>query len=105
VTYNLEQISAVAFFANRGMRIAVGNEVPNEWTETSDLTRASYRSGVLFALTFRPTEELQHEEWRRWLHEHGQTHENDVPWWQLRPQERDKDGLFLAVVNYLASQP
>ena len=90
--YNLEQI-------------AVGDTIANSpWAAASDLERESYRHGVQFALVQNPggDEDLQHAEWMRWRAEHNLPHPSARPRGELRPQERDKDGVFLAVVRRLA---
>jgi len=103
--YNLEQISAIVYLANYGMRIALGSEGPNPWTDATEAQRDAYRHGVLFAITHQPTSGEQHDEWVRYHEVRNPDHPNLVPWQDLSPGERDKDAVFLMLVRFLVSQP
>lgn len=104
--YNLEQMAAVAYFANCGMQVAVGSPFPvtDLWAEAGEETRESYRHGVTYALTHQPTPAEIHAEWVRYHSERGAVHPNLVPREELPPGEADKDEVFLTLVAFLARQ-
>ena len=101
--YNLEQICAVTYLANYGMQIAIGNNLANSpWGAAGEPARDAYRHGVLYAITHQPVPAEQHAEWVRYHTARRTQHPNLVPWDDLPVNERDKDAVFLAVVNQLA---
>jgi hypothetical protein len=109
----IEACARAAHETNRAYCVALGDESQPPWDAAPDWQKTSARNGVLGALAGN-TPEQSHEGWLEekraagWAY--GPTkdpaaklHPCFVPYDELPPEQRAKDGIFLAVVRAVAA--
>lgn len=105
-----EMVAAVCHEANRMYCLINGDDSHLPWAEAPQWQRTSAVNGVYFALEYRRTPEESHLNWMQekaregWVYgekkdEFNKTHPCMVPYAQLSEFQKQKDKLFLAVVN------
>lgn len=108
----IEACAAVAHEANRAYCIAIGDNSQMPWEQAPENIRASAIDGVAKALA-GATPEQSHEGWCAFKVADGwvfgpvkdlaaKTHPCLVPYAELPPEQRRKDGLYIAVVRAMA---
>lgn len=108
----IEACAQAAHEANRAYCLAIGDKSQPPWDEAPDWQRTSARNGVVGALAGN-TPEQSHESWLEekraagWAYgptkdPEAKRHPCFVPYAELPPEQREKDGLFLAVVRAVA---
>lgn len=111
-TMTAEHIAYVAHNINRAYCEAIGDPVPPHWEDADQSIKESAVRGVLFALRYNATPEMQHDAWMQTRIEQGwkygpvkdeekKEHPNLVPYSELPQAARVKDYLFQATVNAL----
>jgi hypothetical protein len=111
--HSIELIARTCHETNRAICEAFGDFSQVCWDHAKDWQRQSAIAGVLYALEHPDaTPEDQHEAWAKQKREAGwvygtvkdegqKTHPCLVPYAQLPPNQRVKDGVFKAIVNTL----
>ncbi len=112
----LELIAHVCHEANRALQVEQADPtipVSPAWADLDEETRESAIDGVAHILATGATPAESHDNWARfkrehgWIHgptkdEHARTHPSLVPYADLPPSQRVKDGLFHAIVRALS---
>ena len=110
----IEACAQAAHEANRAYCAALGDTSQLPWEQAPEWQRESCRVGVRGVLIDGNTPEQSHESWLRhkaadgWRYgetkdPEAKTHPCFVPYDQLPPEQRAKDGVFVAVVRSVAT--